>query len=208
MTLIDDVYPWPQRGDDPFAIRSDWRRTACLNFFGSDEPWTFYADGYKIAADALVAHIETTGHDHDKLVYPILFNYRQYIELALKGIIRDARRLLDERGGAPTGHVLTDLWNTARPLLFQLAPATDDLDNVGYCVKRFADTDPTSQGFRYPVTTDGTPGLSEDLKHINLGQVRDVVDRLSAFFGAAEMHIAVSLDYKSDALVAEYHAQM
>ena len=36
------------------------------------------------------------------------------IELSLKSLIRDARRLLNERGGAPEGDVLMDLWNTAQ----------------------------------------------------------------------------------------------
>jgi hypothetical protein len=207
VSVSDDLYPWPQKGDDPFALDSGWRRTACLNFFGGDEPWTFIAEGYKVAADTLVAHVEATGLNQDRLVYPILFNYRQYVELSLKGIIRDARRLLDERGNAPNGHVLTNLWNTARPLLFRIAPAPDDLDNVGQCLKRFADIDPNSQGFRYPVTATGAPSLPASLRHIDLGQVRDVVERLDGFFGAVEMDIEVRLDYKSDALAAEYDAQ-
>jgi hypothetical protein len=207
MSVIDDSYPWPQKGDDPFALDSAWRDNASLNFFGRDQPWTFYAEGYKLAGDASVAYAEVTGRHQDKLVYPTLFNYRQYIELSLKGIIFDARLLLDESGGAPNGHVLMRLWDTARPLLFRIAPAVDDLDNVGRCIKRFDAIDPTSQGFRYPVATDGRPILPEDLNSINLGQVRDVVERLDAFFGAAEMQIDVMLDYKSDALAVEYDMQ-
>jgi hypothetical protein len=208
LSIVDNSYPWPQKGDDPFALNSAWRDNACLNFFGGDVPWTWFAEGYKLAGDLSVAHVEATGRYQDKLVYPTLFNYRQYIELSLKGIIRDARRLLDDKGGAPGGHGLMRLWNTARPLLFRIAPAVDDLDNVGRCIERFDAIDRTSQGFRYPVTTAGDPILPEDLNSINLSQARDVVERLDGFFGAAEMQIDVMLDYKSDALAAEYDTQM
>src|SRR4051812_42643352 len=118
--LIGEQLPWPQKGDDPFAPGDDWWHNACLNFM--PEPWTGYAEGYKMAGHILVAHVEAKRFDQDYLVYPIIFNYRQYIELMLKGLTKDARLLLDEPGGAPLGHVLKDLWNTARPLLLRIAP--------------------------------------------------------------------------------------
>lgn len=208
MTAVDEPQPWPQEGDDPFAVTSAWGRTACVNFFGGDQPWRFYAEGYKLAADTLVAHVEATGRDHDRLVYPILFNYRQFIELALKGVIRDARKLLDEPGGAPGGHVLTNLWNTARPLLWRIAPNKADLDNAGESIKRFAAVDPTSEGFRYPVTVEGTPALPETLHNIDLGQVREVVARLDGFLDVLDFGLSIELDRKSDALAIEYEMQM
>jgi hypothetical protein len=201
-------YPWPQKGDDPFALGSSRRATACVNFFGVDQPWRFYAEGYKLAADTLVAHVDTTGRDHDRLVYPIIFNYRQYIELALKGVIRDARKLLDERGGAPTGHVLTDLWNTARPLLWRIAPNKADLDTAGESIKRFAAVDPTSEGFRYPVTVVGTPALPKALKNVDLVQVRQVVERLDGFLDVIDFGLGIELDHRSDALAIEYEMQL
>jgi hypothetical protein len=155
-----------------------------------------------------VDHVEITGRDHDRLVYPILFNYRQYLELALKGVIRDARKLLDERGGAPTGHGLTDLWNTARPLLWRIAPNKADLDTTGESIRRFAAVDPTSEGFRYPVTVAGTPALPDALKNIDLVQVREVVERLDGFLDVLDFGLGIELDRKSDALALEYEMQL
>ena len=152
--------------------------------------------------------MDTTGRDHDRLVYPIIFNYRQYIELALKGVIRDARKLLDERGGAPTGHVLTDLWSTARPLLWRIAPNKADLDTAGESIKRFAAVDPTSEGFRYPVTAAGTPALPEALKNVDLVRVRQVVERLDGFLDVIDFGLGIELDHKSDALAIEYEMQL
>jgi hypothetical protein len=118
-----DTYPWPRKGDDPLALDSDWWHNACLNCWGSETPWSVYAEGFKLAGHAAVAVVEAKQVDQDLLVYPVMFNYRHYIELALKGLIRDARRLLDEPGGAPAGHDLMALWNTARPLLRRMSQA-------------------------------------------------------------------------------------
>src|ERR1700674_2477203 len=52
------------------------------------QAWYDYTTGYKEAADLLVAHIEVTGRRADKLGYPILFLYRQHLELVVKNLIR------------------------------------------------------------------------------------------------------------------------
>jgi len=43
--------------------------------------------GYKKAADLLVEQSQRSGYDRDTLVYPIIFMYRQFIELELKYLI-------------------------------------------------------------------------------------------------------------------------
>jgi hypothetical protein len=41
----------------------------------------------------MVERVVSTGYDQDVLVYPILFIYRQYVELRLKQIAPTARAL-------------------------------------------------------------------------------------------------------------------
>lgn len=43
--------------------------------------------GYKMAADLMVAHVARSRHDGDALIFPIVFNYRQFVELLLKYLI-------------------------------------------------------------------------------------------------------------------------
>jgi hypothetical protein len=79
-------------------------------------------------------------------------------------------------------------------------PGGDEtLNDASVSIKRFADLDPTSQGFRYPLDRQGQVGLPPDLLHVNLRQVRDVVERLSGFFDGAEAQIDALLEYKWDA---------
>ncbi|HEX6681081.1 MAG TPA: hypothetical protein VF063_10580 [Gaiellaceae bacterium] len=192
-------YPWPIEGDDPLALDDDWRLNAAVNW-DRGEPWFPIARGFRLIADGAVARLEEKRAHVDFLVYPILANYRHYIEVSLKGLIRDARRLLDEQGTAPHGHNLLNLWNTARPLLLRIAPeAKADLDNVGATIERFSRVAPTAEAGRYPVDTEGNAPIPEEITLINLGRMRDVVGRLDGFFDACAMDISVRLDYKYDA---------
>lgn len=85
-----------------FQSDNDWKNNACLNF--TSDPTHGYIEGYKRAADLLVAHVMEKGKDQDYLVYPITFLYRQHLELRIKEIIADGRNLLDEGSGHPTHH--------------------------------------------------------------------------------------------------------
>jgi hypothetical protein len=61
---------------------------ACLNWGGG----LVYALGYRTAADALIERV--AGMDQDALVYPIVFCYRQYLELLLKSRHRRGSEVL------------------------------------------------------------------------------------------------------------------
>lgn len=79
----------PSAQDKIFSTSEDWWNKACLAL-GHDR-WSIYAIGYKDAADLLVDNIEGNGRQHDFLVYPIVFLYRQYLELAIKDVISHAQ---------------------------------------------------------------------------------------------------------------------
>src|SRR5436190_6431658 len=163
----DRELPWPRKGDDPRAIGERSRLVAALNF-SFDEPWGPIAEGFKRLGDLGVASVEETGHGHDYLVYPILFSYRHFIELSLKEIIRNARRLLDKQGSVPETHNLAHLWNTAEPLLMEIEEGSAlTYRDVRACLARFDEMDPTSEAFRYPANRSGEDALPDDLPNLD-----------------------------------------
>lgn len=195
--------PGRGRGGDPLAPGDDWWNTACLNFLPGPQ-WFAMARGFKMQADLAVDHVMQGRRDQDFLVFPVLANYRQYIELSLKSIIRDARLLLEEPGEVPFTHSLESLWGTTTGLLSRIEPRADqrDIRNVGECLKRFHDLDPTSQETSYPIDRQGNSTLA-GLRNVNLRQVREVVERLSSFIDAVSMTLSVNLDHKAE-MEAEY----
>lgn len=207
--MDSDVFemPWPQQGDDPLASGDDWWNNACLNFTHGPQ-WFAMARGFKMSADISVAHVMDGHRDQDFLVFPVLANYRHYIELALKGIICDCRALLTEPEKVDYTHGIDALWQTTKDLLSHIEPNGNkqDIKNVGDCLKRFHDLDPTSQEARYPVDRNNNPTLA-GLSHVNLRQLRDVVERLSGFLDGVAMSVSVSLDHKGE-MDAEFRAEM
>jgi hypothetical protein len=68
---------------------------------------------------------------------------------------------------------------------------------VRECLVRFDELDPTSESFRYPVTASGDAVLP-GVHNLDLGQVREVVERVSAFLDCAAQDLTVRLDVKSE----------
>ena len=187
---------------DTFVSNTDRWHTAWLNNAGADG-WCLYADGYKRAADLLVQHLETT-YDVNTVVYPVLFLYRQYIELSLKDIIRDGRYLNHQRRQAPAVHELRSLWNEARAIIKKhLADIpTRDLERIESLIREFSELDPTSEAFRYPAKKDGEPSFPYDSPAVNLKRVADVMGELSALLGPIGDKLSIcrglERDYRSD----------
>lgn len=199
---LDFELLWPD-GDDPYKLTPGARHlTACLNF-NHDEPWYGIAEGFKRIADLAVAHVEQTGHEADYYVYPVLFCYRHYLEVMLKQLLRDLRRLYDvEDNTIPGTHSLIALWDKLESLLLKHTPDSATYANVRASLARFDELDPRSDSYRYPVDKKGAPQL-EGLYNVHLGQVRAVVERLAGFLDGASTAVQVDLDTKHE--MAEWY---
>lgn len=189
----------PEVSDVLFASQEDWWNNACVNW--CHDQWGIYADGYKEAADLLVGQVEARapGAYQDSLVYPIIFLYRQYLELSIKGLLQDARSLQDVDEKMPFHHKIDQIWLQCRKLLSEISPgdSEEELNQITRLLKDFAKVDPTSMAFRYPHNKEGAPSL-EGLTHINLRNIREVVGKISVILSGAQAQVSEYLSYKAD----------
>ena len=102
--------PWPREGDEVFAPADDWWMNACVNWGGG---WLLYARGYKNAANVLVDCVADDRSEADALVYPIVFCFRQYLELLLKDTVKEARNYHRIDGSFDNEHSLLHHWAAA-----------------------------------------------------------------------------------------------
>ena len=190
-----DSFGLPDGNDVLFTSQEDWWNNACLNWSGGS--WSLYAAGYKEAADLLVVSVETRSAGQDTLVYPILFLYRQYLELEIKDTLRISRRLLDIDGDFPMHHRINDLWNDLHVLLERISPGNSsaELKQIARLINDFAKVDPQSMAFRYPVGKSGLPSLP-GLTRINLRNVREVLGKISIILSGANSQIYEYLQEK------------
>jgi hypothetical protein len=64
---------------------------ASLNFM--PDQLSGYAEGYKLAADRLMQQLVNDPVELDYLIYPLMFLYRQHLELRFKEISRAGHRI-------------------------------------------------------------------------------------------------------------------
>lgn len=176
----------PASKDNIFSTSEDWWDSACLSL-GHDR-WSLYAIGYKEAADVLVEHTEVNKQKQDFLVYPILFLYRQYLELAIKDLITQANGLLNQSDKFPPHHKISELWQICDSLLERLSPgnATAHRQEVSRLLLEFSEVDPLSMAFRYPEDKFGNVSLS-GLTHININNVKDVIAKIAIILDGADI---------------------
>lgn len=192
---IPELPGLPSATDQLFSSQEDWWNNACMNW--SSSGWSLYAFGYKEAADALVANVEERSTNQDTFVYPVLFLYRQYLELQLKMMVRTLRHLQDIGHDFPKGHRIDALWTEADKLLRQAFPdeSTIELVETGRLIREFANVDPLSTAFRYPVDNDGNPSLP-GIRYINLRNVREVMAKIAILLDGAYSMAYEHLQYK------------
>ena len=139
-----------------FTSAGDWKNNACLNYL--HDSLEIYAIGYKQGADALVEKVIKHAQDQDTLVYPIVFLYRQYLELRLKEIIREGNCLLGIGQGFPGHHRINDLWNSVKGIIRRVFEKKDiaEFEFINHVIIEFCNVDPESFSFRYPSDKKGS----------------------------------------------------
>lgn len=162
-------------GQQLFIQGEDWQNNAMLGW--THFPWDMYAAGYKDAADALVGALAERKTSLDSVVYPLVFLYRQGLELKLKLILPLARRLAGKDPVSDLGHGLMPLWSELRRHLEQLNPCGDhkELPAIEDFIRQLETVDPGSFAFRYPTSKKGEVSLPE-LRFVNVRHLSEVLD--------------------------------
>lgn len=195
---------WPQKGDALFASSRGWEGWECEALIDAPSDWFLdCALGYKNAADRVVASVEGRDLAADLAVYPVCFLYRHYIELMLKGLVRLGNQLRLTSADYPRDtHDLRKLWEECKAGLGDASKLANgnpaDIEAVEKCILEFAELDPTSQGFRYGEDNAGKPTVQERVQ-FNLANMRDVMNRLSAFLEGSYDWMDELLQFQADA---------
>jgi hypothetical protein len=192
-------FRWPKKGDHPFSESPDQQRNASIARHGH-ERLVLMMTGYKAAADLMVERAARSGYDRDTLVFPIVFNYRHFIELSLKYLIATYGRTVNVESNWKS-HDLADLWRTFKRVV--KAYGNNDPEHtdrvVEHIIAEFAKVDPGSSSYRYPVDRDGKLlELSQD--QLDLQSLADVMQSLEGYFMGCDGW----MDDQQSALPSEY----
>jgi hypothetical protein len=177
--------------DFPDQYNNAWLKTHHEEFYP-------YADGYRQGADSLIRQCIDEHGIKDILIFPVVFLYRQYVELRLKELIIGLHYCIDGSDVFPTHHRIDSLWGEFVSLYEELGenPKTKNFENAKGVIMQFSKIDPKSMAFRYPVTPNGDKTLS--ITHINVRNFGEVMERLANFLDAVSDQIAHYKDISSD----------
>lgn len=179
---------WPKSGDRPFTQSAHWRDNASLEKHVGGR-LVMLMTGYKQGADLMVEKASKHRGDRDALVFPIVFNYRQFIELSLKFLIAQY--------GPDVGiqaiwnsHDLGMLWKTLKRVLREYGQSDADQTDrvVAGVIAEFAKVDPYSFSYRYPVDTKGNP-IPLEHEQLDLAVLADVMTALDNYFSGCDGYL-------------------
>lgn len=146
-----------------------------------------YSEGYKIAARELTQDYgNRLTTEKDTLAFPIIFLYRQYIELTLKDLIRELDNELGHTRDDKilTFHKLLPLWDEAIQLYEKFIKSngitlifTSGLksEKSRLIVNQFNEIDENSFSFRYATDKEGNKNL-EELNYISVDNFKFQVE--------------------------------
>ena len=195
--ILNTEFRWPTKGDKPFVVADDPLDNANI----ADNEFTrlvLMMTGYKEAADLMVDRSGGDRSSRDTLVFPIIFNYRQFLELSLKYQLAVFGPRVDIRANWKT-HDLAELWSEFLAMLERYG--TEDPDEadpvVGEIILEFAKIDPGSYSYRYPVDRKGNP-IPVAYSDLHLPTLADVMKAVDGYFTGCDGYLSDLLSASSN----------
>jgi len=168
-------FPWPKSGDR--LLKSGGQRTLAAHTLSNVGEVGLVAAGFKDAGDALIESIDRHGRN-DGLTLPILFCYRQYVELKLKEIIEKVHRFEETGDSYRRTHNIGQLWEAVKvDVIKNVADEeAESIEVVERCLMEIHELDERGDALRYPTPLHFT--------QIDLGNLKAVIENISAFLDA------------------------
>lgn len=188
-TILVSDFRWPMEGDQPF-VEADNPMDNALIAENDFTRLVLMKEGYKRAADLAVTHCTESRSDRDFLVYPIIFNYRQFIELSLKYQLATYGHHVEIKA-IWDSHKLEILWRKFQQMLdcFGNVDPDEADETVASVVAQFAKIDPRSDAYRYPVDQKGNP-LPMAFAATYLENLADVMNGVGGYFDGCDGYLS------------------
>ncbi|MEQ9412167.1 MAG: hypothetical protein RIK87_30955 [Fuerstiella sp.] len=174
-------FRWPRKGDTLFTQAENSYENAEIAG-RSHSRLVMMFTGYKLGGDLMVQHSNQGNCERAALVYPIVFNYRHFIELALKYIIATYGGTVGIKPNWNT-HDLETLWCTFRRVLIGYGHEDPDGTDqvISKTITEFSKVDERSFSFRYPVDRQGRK-IPLGHEELDLNSLADVMKGLEGYF--------------------------
>ncbi|MCP5003264.1 MAG: hypothetical protein GY941_04830 [Planctomycetes bacterium] len=188
--------PWPEKYEKLFIQDGGYYEFAHFGWGSLQVQFAGYIMGYKNSADLLIENAINSKDISiiDTNVFPILFLYRQFIELSLKQAIIVLTDGNESKAKTISGlsHDLRKAWEKYSKIMNKSMNEKElkELEVVGKYIQEFHQIDKGSFNFRYPITKKLDLVFGSE-KRINLRHLKSIMEKISNYFSG-------SLDYMYD----------
>ena len=188
-----------------------------------------YIFGFYKAGEILVEKLidsESYSDERKTLSYPILYNYRHYVELHLKSLIKDSEilyDLMDKLSYLQNGHLdnkvshtldtthnLNQLLGFLKERLFYIQISDEEFPkDIAKYIKQIHDTDQSGQVYRYHTKKVGKEHKENfpEEKYIDIQNIAKIMKEINSMLWAIDSHIGHYIDISND-IISEYESQM
>lgn len=141
----------------------------------------------------------------DTMIYPLVANWRHYVELRLKLICFALADLREDEERVHATHDLRWLWKRARTCLLDQFPeeAPEQLKCIDEHIKQLTAVDPNSMVFRYTIDKEGNASLPQGLQHIGYVELSQTVEDVSLMLECVLTHVKHVTEYVAEARAEE-----
>lgn len=188
---------WPRQGQRLFVPGSPGRDAEIA--ISSVEKMYWMKEGFKNTADLLVNRIKEIPGEQRQLVWPIVFCYRQYIELALKDVIaKHGGQVEPMINPIWDNHRLGMLWKRCKSIMGYtlLEMTTAEIPEIVVMealIEEFERVDAGSTAFRYPSDNKGNE-IEFPIDSIDLVNLQQVMAGVCTFLDCNEEVLRTHLD--------------
>ncbi|EJV56410.1 hypothetical protein [Bacillus cereus] len=146
-----------------------------------------FLDTSEIILNQLIREIEDNGGvQTETLVYPLMFNFRHYVELAIKESYYRYMEIVKKTPVARTTlqrhHLDREELNTLKEWAKSESLECDS-DTASLIICKLNGLDSSGQTFKYSESNRGTK-FRDNIQVINLSEVKNDMDKVSKFFNA------------------------
>lgn len=158
-----------------------------------------YAEGYKDAVEILLNAVFNEGYFLDRMVYPIFYNARHYVELSLKTTVQTLQEIYKVKKHSVQvtgmkGHSLRILMREVKRLSVIEPVYKDVIAELEKYVLNFCEIDDSAETFRFSKSHDGKVHL-ENQDCINLYDFEKFFSKISELLEWLDSINLCLLDY-------------
>ncbi|WP_404469404.1 hypothetical protein [Sutcliffiella horikoshii] len=208
---------FPEKGKKLFTSTGNYLEFSHFGWGNINSQFYGYIKGYKESADTLVNFALASGSIAilDTYIFPILFLYRQFIELSIKSLYLEySEEPIQEKIKSikQASHNLAFMWNKLKPILIKASNSQDEKDMIKAVesyVLQYHSFDKSSFKFRYPIDKDYNPIL-EGEERIDIINLKERMTELEHFFSGADgkLDFLQESKYEQEQYLREIEAEM